>query len=172
MQITPISTPNNHYNNTIFKAKINGIILPASTAEEISKLLNASKVLTGKEIHLLKTQIGSKEAIYNKYLDTFEVGLDSNSSLTINTKKNKIRSIFAIVTDKDKNGQKVVRSFYLYNGGKNVANSNPHINYSEHCAGEPDSCFSIEYEQGDKISRKIGKQITKLLDKVSKQLGI
>lgn len=171
MYISPVNSIN--YSNTpAFKANINGIKLPKNAEKEILKLENALKAVIGHEMHLSKTQIGNKTAVYNKYSASFDLPIDDKSSVSVVTYDKKIHSIFVHNTVEEKNGAKVVKSFDLYNGCKTAINPVPSISYCEHEVCKPLSGFDYHFNQGSEIDRKSGKLIENLLSVISNKLGI
>jgi len=156
-----------------FKGNINGIILADDAEKALNKLSSAMEKVIGHEIHDAAVKIGKKNAIYSKYSDSFEINLNDNSSLSIVTDHKKIHSIFGVEKTKNKENNKVIRSFFVYNGCEAAENPIPSIDYNE-CTLFPNK-FNMDkhtYQTGEKMPKEISALLTNLINSITKNLGI
>jgi len=155
-----------------FGAKIHDIEMPDAMADEINSIKKAASNLIGKEVHGQETSIGNKKAVYDKYLGCFNVDIDENASLMVNTYKNKLHSVAIHTTTKSNKGTAVVRTVHLYEGCPTAKDPIPSVYYAAHIAKQPMSGYSVKYKPGDEVSKAQGAAITNVLYDVATKLGL
>lgn len=165
-------TTQKKYDNTAFKANINGIHLPQKTKDEITLLSNELNKVIGHEVHHSETPIGTSKAIFSKWINAFRIDIDDDTSVMVSTYLGKIHSFFLHHRRFDKEGRNVLSALDMYNGCKTAQNPVPHIKYSELIDHRILDKYDAAYEPNDTISAKDSKKIENLISIVSKKLGL